>query len=89
MSKIDDGGPVYPCAREVWRRDDMGRPIGPPAVLPHEGISLRDYFAGQAMMGSLPDLGSDGWGDANAVAKAAYAMADAMLAARAAKKEAE
>lgn len=49
------------------------------------GMTLRDYFAGQALTGLLADGvdfhddEGDGW---NWHARASYAMADAMLAAR-------
>ena len=47
----------------------------------NHGISLRDYFAAKAMQGfaANPDMGATG---ARAVAKVAYAWADAMLKAR-------
>lgn len=43
----------------------------------HAGMTLRDYFAAKAMS----DLQRDGWNDAK-VSECAYALADAMLAAR-------
>lgn len=51
------------------------------------GMSLRDYFAAKAMHGWLSSYGPDDRhpvtaGDADSVAQRAYAMADAMLAAR-------
>jgi hypothetical protein len=73
MSKQNDGGAAFPVP------DDA-------SDIP--GMSLRDWFAGQALAG----LASDGerlnavheYGDdpAQAVALAAYAIADAMLRAR-------
>jgi hypothetical protein len=62
--KIDDGGPVHPC-------DGFGQ------FAPHYGMSLRDYFAGQALQGIANNEAT--WSD---IAKSAYAAADAMLAAR-------
>lgn len=41
-------------------------------------MTLRDYFAGQAISGIMTD---DDW-DENIVARSAYAIADAMLAER-------
>lgn len=78
MNKINDGGPAFP-------RDE--RHIG------HNGMTLRDYFAAKAMQGMLANPGGPiqandrcGWGLVNCtyaqVADEAYAMADAMLAAR-------
>ena len=68
MSKQDDGGPAFPGNREqnesgVWFN---GWP----------GMSLRDWFAGQALAGLLANE-NDG-----AIVKQAYLFADAMLAAR-------
>lgn len=60
MSKIDDGGPAFP-----WEdmRDSSGVPM------PNPGMTLRDYFAGQALAGIAKDAiseyhrlgGSVGW----------------------------
>ena len=51
------------------------------------GMSLRDYFAGQAMQGFLAGSLADGTGftagDEDVVAKFSYRIADAMLAERA------
>lgn len=44
MSNINDGGPAFPIAGEQWDQDGMEyRPIIEP------GMSLRDWFAGQAL----------------------------------------
>ena len=51
------------------------------APIHHFGMSLRDYFAGQAVVGLASDLsGGTDW--ATSAAKHAYTLADAMLAAR-------
>lgn len=56
-----------------------------PIVLPHEyefadgGMTLRDWFAGQALAG-LSHV--DPWVGANSRAQAAYEQADAMLTTR-------
>jgi hypothetical protein len=57
-----------------------------------DGMELRDYFAGQAIImlstqhqGS--DWGVDGKDHAPTVARKAYAIADAMMIARAAKRD--
>ena len=57
-----------------------GRPgfLYPDGWLP--GMSLRDYFAGQALMGILSD--HEERGSAKHLAEAAYFFADAMIAAR-------
>ncbi|MNK80830.1 hypothetical protein D3C87_1005610 [compost metagenome] len=72
MTAINDGGPAFP-------RDH--RHLG------HNGMTLRDYFAAKAMHGWLSSYGPGdkhpvAAGDADSVARRAYAMADAMLAAR-------
>jgi hypothetical protein len=67
MSTINDGGPAFPV------------------VVPSEGavweygMTLRDWFAGQALMGMM--LGARR-GGAMMLARECYEMADAMLAAR-------
>ena len=77
MSKQHDGGPAFP----VWELNGQGKP-----EMTGFGMSLRDYFAAKAMQGYVSDqewrddVGFDG------TARAAYDMADAMLAARNAKE---
>lgn len=70
-----DGGPAFP--RE--HLSDLG----------HNGMSLRDWFAGQALAVVVADLGQERNDDVLApsevprlAAKGAYLFADAMLAAR-------
>ena len=76
-----DGGPAFPCT--VW--SPRGHMIGESM-----GLSLRDWFAGQAGASILGGLVSAGQSlspeDAAKVAVAAYFHADAMLAAREASK---
>lgn len=57
-----DGGPAFPAE----------------AVLHNKGMTLRDWFAGQALVGKLAhgEVGAAG------VSRRAYEYADAMLAAR-------
>ena len=72
---IDDGGPAFACA--------VASPDGDKCL--QEGMSLRDWFAGQALAGLLynyhehPNTIRD-------CADMAYKAADAMLAARKEKK---
>lgn len=72
QTKIDDGGPAYP--QHGWTKD--------PEVLERMrnqgGMTLRDWFAGQALI-SAPQ---DGSFTAQELADGCYAMADAMLKAR-------
>ena len=72
MCKSNDGGPVFP-----FEFAD-----GPTDRLVHGGMSLRDYFAGQALHGLCASMiAHDNWDeiDRHKVAKYAYGFADAML----------
>lgn len=71
-----DGGPAFPC-------EDHYNPRG---EFHQTGMSLRDWFAGQAMQGLWVAFNRD-WSNPNdyqinAIAANAYNVADAMLAAR-------
>ena len=78
MSNKNDGGNAFPHVQDGWTHADQG------------GLSIRDYFAAKALTGLIgrvwqdettgktPDDIFDRW------AKAAYATADAMIAARSA-----
>lgn len=68
MPEIDDGGPAFPGGV----RDTDGNWI---SLSGDPGMSLRDWFAGQA-------LSNMAGSSADQVAKLAYNIADAMLAAR-------
>jgi hypothetical protein len=77
-NRIKDGGPAFPRAPIG---EDCERPYGQ-----QEGMSLRDWIAGQALTGMLasPD-GPISDGDASSpkeIAIVAYRLADAMIAAR-------
>jgi hypothetical protein len=75
---INDGGPAYPCESYVVKN---GKQVTEAA----QGMTLRDYFAGQALAGML----SEGRSNSNAIEwmpEKAYDLADAMLAAREASK---
>lgn len=75
---VADGGPAFPC--DVFDPDVRGPEQW-------EGMTLRDYFAGQALP-MLIDLlrafrrDQTSYVDVDHCAKQAYAMADAMLKAR-------
>lgn len=84
--KIDKGGPAFPIVR---------MPLDPDTTLNHPGMSMRDWFAGQALAGLLARdlIGSSGgsnaiqWAnvrddDSYRMPRLAYQYADAMLAAR-------
>ena len=75
--KTKDGGPAFPIPRFHTWQDEV------------PGMSLRDWFAGQALVanvGPLQSLGEIAKMDSRrymvARVEAAYAYADAMLAAR-------
>lgn len=85
--KIDDGGPAFPQESKWHTLEDEKIIIGP-----HVGISMRDYFAAAAMTGLITMIArqrvkdlADGVQGGRIEAAAAYAIADAMLAARKAK----
>lgn len=63
MNKHDDGGHAFPHSR-----------LGSDA----NGMTLRDYFAAQAMA-AMTEGSWPGGDDRPEIAKRAYAMADAML----------
>ena len=76
----EDGGPAFPrnqahgdpngVGGEIWL-DQRG--------MLQNGMSLRDWFAGQALVGINA---SNAGQDPNIIARAAYRIADAMLTAR-------
>ena len=74
MSTINDGGLAFPIP-------DVPYPNG---NVQHgwNGMTLRDWFAGQALVGLV---GRAETNDGLAIAKDAYVIADAMLRAREAK----
>ena len=65
MDKRDDGGPAFPGERVDMRFMDRA-----------PGMSLRDYFAAQALAMFNPGI------PRKIIAETAYALADAMLAER-------
>lgn len=71
--KIDDGGPAFPIVGGG----------GDSRLFEDYGMSLRDYFAAQAIsqMISLSQDRYGGWSTEN-VAAGCYSLADAMLSAR-------
>lgn len=83
MSKIEDGGPVYPFIHTGIKGDIMH-------TEQRSGMSLRDYFASQALVGigAWMPVPVDGYTSLMSEetlkrrAEWAYAQADAMIAAR-------
>ena len=74
MNGINDGGPAFPADME--RRDPI---TGEWGEKPPQGMTLRDYFAGQALAGFL----AGNWGGECEAAQWSYSQADAMMKARA------
>lgn len=70
--KPDSGGPAFPCPEQ--RAGEIG------IRQAWDGMSLRDWFAGQAMVGMLTDGYNE---DSTHLATDAYDVADRMLAERA------
>lgn len=64
MDRTNDGGPAFPCT----------------TMHDFKGMSLRDYFAGQALAGYLANAKAES--RVAVVAEWAYDYADAMLAER-------
>ena len=67
---MKDGGAAFPCPRKVEP--------GKLTSVYHDGMTLRDYFAGQALVGLLgrQDCTLE---SAKVVAPACYEIADSML----------
>ena len=87
MDKINDGGPAFPVSTS---NEAEGHQDGP-NTWQHPGMALRDYFAAKALQGlacsdtTLWPSGADEADDppdALFMARTAYMIADAMLAAR-------
>jgi hypothetical protein len=73
---INDGGPAFPC-------ESYGHRNGKQTTVPAQGMTLRDYFAAQALAGMLINYTTQKFGvGEQTCAKGAYEFADAMLAAR-------
>lgn len=80
---VNDGGPAFPqVANHIYCDGAIAVPV------PYAGMSLRDYMAAKAMQGDLASQSAETgeWSNGAsiaALAKRAYEIADAMLAARA------
>jgi hypothetical protein len=73
MENRDDGGPAFPMPGHESKGYEYAT---------QDGMSLRDWFAGQALarLADIEHVGKDG--DFSACGEFAYRFADAMLAAR-------
>ena len=86
MSKINDGGLAFPGIRieqvgtvaDFGFTDDESPTYG---EINHPGMTLRDWFAGQALSGLLGGVPVSHLSFKN-IGSEAYAYADAMIAAR-------
>ena len=77
---IKDGGPIYPTTTHGY----LDGPDGPfnMTTINYPGMSLRDWFAGQFLMGQMSFSPHDSFDKAHMpedVAVRAYHYADAML----------
>jgi hypothetical protein len=72
MSMVNDGGPAFPVP--------VGTVYDSLAQSPEPGMSLRDYFAGQAIKVLMPQ--QEVRDTQEHISAWAYTMADAMLRAR-------
>lgn len=80
--KVESGGPAFPVLPPI---DETGRSaVGYP--FPDAGMSLRDWFAGQALscipLRSWDHVGNTDQERIEAWVRCAYLAADAMIAAR-------
>ena len=78
MLNEKNGGPAFPGEYQFTIHHDNGGIETRTAN--GEGMSLRDYFAGQALAGIVPE--GPKWTGNREVAALCYVYADAMLAAR-------
>ena len=77
----EDGGPAFPAATWMAMDNDGNEHL---MQLGEIGMSLRDYFAGQVLIGMhIRDTFDEGLATPKQRARAAYLDADAMIAARA------
>lgn len=81
MSTINDGGPAFPVSTS---NEAEGHQDGP-NTWQHPGMALRDYFAAKAMQGLVSGhfakYGYEDYWLRPEIAREAYEIADAMLAA--------
>ena len=69
---IDNGGPAFPTIGNIAHNSDWPS---------DDGMTLRDWFAGQTLAGMTPHHMISG-NEAKIMARSAYDVADAMIAAR-------
>lgn len=81
MTDKPENPPAFPCKFMKHKSGEIGNSV---AIYEEaEGMTLRDYFAGQALQGMCSFNGTEGLGCAPYnTAERAYECADAMLKAR-------
>lgn len=79
MSARDNGGPAFPYSSLA--PDNIAGGMSQTMYADNEGMTLRDYFAAKAMQGICASGPGHHITD-NVIAREAYSIADAMLAAR-------
>jgi hypothetical protein len=84
MSERDTSGPAFPF--EYHNQTSTPQPaffqdgfINPGGAQQFAGMTLRDWFAGQALAGWLSSFGPTESAKADAIARFSYEVADAML----------
>ena len=83
MSEIKDGGPAFPVEiDERIRNQSIGSGIYCSKY--HNGMTLRDWFAGMALQGMLANHYKEGFGQTNELdySRSSYVLADAMIRCR-------
>ena len=75
MDKINDGGPAFPVLKTVWNTQSQKEYLDC-----SNGMTLRDYFAGQALMGFCANPNNNC--EVYSIVKDSYIISDAMLEAR-------
>lgn len=90
MASNTDGGPAFPLPFVEGKDRDGYTTYTTADDIDHGGMSLRDWFAGQALGALLdPTIVRASQSDENDIAEMAYELADAMLLARAASSPAD
>ena len=72
---MNDGGPAFPCGT-------FGVTAAKTEIPYYMGMSLRDWFAGQALIGLVQVYDKSCHYDRTPITASAYELADAMLKAR-------
>jgi hypothetical protein len=75
MKTKHTGGPAFPQTHESWGGNGEANPVP-------DGMTLRDWFAGQALGQSMHDWAESDPKHAAIVANNCYRFADAMLSER-------